>query len=359
MKVSCLIASLRLGGAERQLAGLAVMLKEHGYDVEVITYRSGDFYSAALEEAGVPRVRISPSGGSIPTVRRLVSHLKGRGTEVLVSFLAGTNIKACMAAMAVPGLRLIVSERNCNRSMLPHDAFRFALYRRAESVVCNSYAQDAFIRRHFRSLGSRLAVIPNFADLKRFRPQVKAPGSPLGVVITARLDRRKNALGLIRAAAAASRSDLRFDWYGSCKDDAYKKKCLGLIRSLGLQERFSIHGAADDVERIYHGADFFCLPSFYEGTPNALAEALACGLPALVSDVSDNARYVRPGVNGFLFDPTRTASITAALRAAAEMTSAEREAAGKRSRMTACESFQEELFFERYVSLLEGGKAPA
>ena len=48
MKICCIIASLRLGGAERQLAGLAAMLRRAGHDVEVITYRDGDFYASVL-----------------------------------------------------------------------------------------------------------------------------------------------------------------------------------------------------------------------------------------------------------------------------------------------------------------------
>lgn len=57
------------------------------------------------------------------------------------------------------------------------------------------------------------------------------------------------------------------------------------------------------IKEVYLGADYFCLPSFYEGTPNALCETISCGLPVLCSDVCDNSMYVREGVNGLLFNP--------------------------------------------------------
>lgn len=61
---------------------------------------------------------------------------------------------------------------------------------------------------------------------------------------------------------------------------------------------------------VYQQADAFCLPSFHEGTPNVICEAMACGLPILCSNVCDNFRYVKDGENGFLFNPNDINSMT-------------------------------------------------
>ncbi len=155
-----MIASLRLGGAERQLAGLACMLRQAGEDAEVLTYREGDFYSGQLKEAGVKHTFIPSRGGDAGLVRDIAAHLKATGCEVLVSFLVGTNIKACLVKRRLPGLKLIVSERNCNSACMLHDRLRFALYGRyAWKVVCNSYSQTAFVRKHAPSLAGRLYTV--------------------------------------------------------------------------------------------------------------------------------------------------------------------------------------------------------
>ena len=366
MRIACIIASLRLGGAERQLAGLAVVLKEAGHDVEVVSYREGDFYSPVLDDAGVPHTRISAEGGDFKTVRRIAAHLIETRCELLISFLAGTNIKACMVKRRCPGLRLIVSERNCNRSLLPHDIYRFLLYRRAGTVVCNSYSQEAFISRRFPLLRSRLRTIPNFVDTVYFSPSVQTPQpnldvqdrkepeeiSVIKILVTARLDKRKNALGLIQAAADCGCGNLRFDWYGAGKDDAYKRQCLDLIDKCGLGTRFFIHNAVEDVRSLYRRADYFCLPSFYEGTPNSLAEALSCALPAAVSDVSDNARYVEDGANGFLFNPRDVSTIASALRKISLTTASQRSESGRISRQKALDSFKKNIFAEKYLKLI-------
>lgn len=355
MKICCMIASLRMGGAERQLAGLAAQLRAAGEEAEVLTYRDGDFYAAELAEAGVPHTRIASDGGDPAIVERIASHLKDSGCELLISFLAGTNIKACMVKKLRPGLKLIVSERNTNRSLLPHDIFRFMMYRQADAVVCNSYAQTEFLSRHARYLREKLSTIPNFTDIQRFAPADRSGhGTPLRVVTTARLDSRKNALGLIRAVSESGCTDLRVDWYGTATDERYTRRCRELIGRLGIDGRFAIHPAVGDVERVYAEADAFCLPSFYEGTPNSLAEALASGLPALCTSVSDNSRYVIPGANGFTFDAGNSAYIAMALRRLSELTPEQRRSFGAESRRIAEENFSKDIFIERYLTLIRG-----
>lgn len=359
MRITCLISSLQLGGAERQLAGLAVLLGQAGHDVEVVTYREGDFYAGELAAAGVAHTRLSPRGGFPALVRRIARHLRERGTDVVISFLVGANIKACLAHIIYPKFKLVVSERNCNTILLPHDIFRFLLFQsHADAVVCNSFAQTAFVSRHCPGLRLKLETIPNFVDTDKFTPPTEprqnVPGRPLRVVTVARLRPRKNALGLIRAAADPSLSGVRFDWYGAVPGCGYARRCASLIERLGLTGRFSIHPASKDPAALYREADAFCLPSFYEGTPNSLAEALTAGLPAICSDVSDNARYVIPGRNGFLFNPHSHKSIAKALRKLAGLSSQSRAEYSAESLSISAENFPKKLFVKRYVELLGG-----
>ena len=349
-----MIASLRLGGAERQLTGLALMLHAQGHEVEVLTYREGSFYAAMLEGSGVKFTQMPGTGGSLKIVREVSSHLMDTGCEVLISFLRGANIKACLIKRRCPELKTVVSERNCDTVLLPHTAFRFFMYRNADAVVCNSYAQEAFVRKHARHLGGMLTAIPNFVDSDYFTPpahQRKDDGT-IRLVTTARLNSRKNPEGLIRAFAEASCDNLRLDWYGSDGQDACYRECMRLICRLGLQDRVHIHPANQDVKAVYAESDVFCLPSFYEGTPNAMAEAMACGLPAICSDVSDNSRYVIPGKTGLLFNPGNRDNIAAALKALSSMSRSELRSWGESGRQKVVELLSMKDFIDRYSCLL-------
>lgn len=357
MKITCMISSLGLGGAERQMVGLATALAGAGHDVEVLTYRKGNFYVPVLKEAGVRHVRISRRGGTFPLVRRIASHLKESGCEMLISFLAGTNIKACMVHRRWPHFRLIVSERNHNLRQYPHDTLRFIFYKEADGVVCNNYSQEAFIKAHRPSLAAVLRTIPNFVDTEAFRPADKESGdeTPKRIVVTARLANRKNALGLIRAAAIMKNVGRSFqlDWYGLQKEDRYYRSCRSLIEMSQLGDCFHIHPATREVSKAYAEADVFCLPSFYEGTSNSLAEAMASGLPVVCSDTGDNTRYAHTNVNGFVFDPHRPESIALALEKAISLNRENLAVMGGQSRSIACSELSKEAFSSRWISLVK------
>ena len=352
-----MIASLRLGGAERQLSGLALMLHAEGHEVEVLTYREGDFYAKPLREGGVKLTVIPHPGNEKRLVEEISAHLRATGCEILISYLVGTNIKACFIKRRCPGLKLLVSERNCDTGKWLYNTLRLRLYKVADAVVCNSYAQEALVRKRCPSLNDKLTTIPNFVDSVHLRPAGRRPGedrSRINIVTTARLSDRKNAIGLIQAAAQAGCDNLYFDWYGALSNDKYYGRCRKLIHDLGLDEHIHIHPGCENVEELYNQADAFCLPSFYEGTPNSLAEALASGLPAVCSDVSDNARYVQEGENGLLFNPKDVHSCAAALKKLSGCSPEQLQQWGRKSRTIAEEKLSERVFLERYLNLIEG-----
>jgi glycosyltransferase involved in cell wall biosynthesis len=76
-----------------------------------------------------------------------------------------------------------------------------------------------------------------------------------------------------------------------------------ILMNGGVMERVQFGGQVSqtDLPRWYHIADLFISPSHVDGSSVSLMEALACGLPALVSDIPANQEWVREGINGWLF----------------------------------------------------------
>lgn len=361
MKIICLARSLTVGGAERQIAGLAVMLSEKGHSVEVVTYHPQDFYAAYLDSHGIPhRCILKRSGRQLQ--RDLGSYIKQQKPDVVIAFLVGPSLKACKIHREWPHFSLVVSERNVNRHFLPHDAYRFHMFRHADKVIANSHAQEEFVRRHAPHLGGKLGAIVNFVDTGRFHPVVKSTGNAVKVICTtARVDKRKNLHGYIRAAGILKSRGYDFDirWYGLVKKDAYYGKCIKLIEKLGLGDCFHILEASSEVERVYAGADIFCLPSFYEGTPNSMCEAISSGLPIACSRVSDNALYVRSGVNGETFDPSSGEEIADALGRLLDLSAQQTAQYGERSRQTALQLLGKERFINEWTALVESLSVPS
>ncbi len=358
MKIICFTRSLALGGAERQITGLASMLSGAGHRVEVLTYRPDDFYAGFLDENGVGHTCI-PKRNGWQIVSDIVRHFKREKPDVVISFLSSANLKACRAHRRWPLFKLVVSERNVNLRYMPHDAFRFLAFREADVVVANSHTQEAFVRKHAPWLGGRLAAVVNFTDTDRFMPG-KGRGNARPVICTtARVDSRKNVLGLIDAAGILRERGLDFEvrWYGLVNGNRYYRKCIRRINARSLSDRFFILPAVKDVETVYGRSDIFCLPSFYEGTPNSMCEALSSALPVACSRVSDNALYVRGGINGETFDPHRGEDIASALERLLRLTGEERAAYGARSREVALEMFSKQRFIGSYLDIVRQLKA--
>ena len=357
MKIVCIIQALVMGGAERQLFGLAVQLKEKGHDVTVMTYRKGDFFRSYLEENRVPVVSLEGTGGNIKLVKAMAAYFRDERVDAVISFVTGPNTKTCMAKMLYPGFKLVVSERNFNTSYHLHDRWRFLFYRKADRIITNSYAQADFIRRHFPAQAAKLGTIVNFVDLEKYHPAADSGSGPqtYRIVSTARVSKRKNLSALIYAVAHARQAgyDVRADWYGCVKDTKYLAFCQAEIARLGLDGLVEVHPETQDVASAYRKADICCLPSYYEGTPNALIEAMACGLPAFVSDVSDNARYCIDGRNGFTFNPADNDSVAAALMKLLALGKEGLKAFGAESRRIAEEKLSKERFIGEWLDVLE------
>lgn len=89
----------------------------------------------------------------------------------------------------------------------------------------------------------------------------------------------------------AARSDVRFACVGD-GPDGYTIKLQRLAANLGLGDRIVWVPNQTDMNEVYNGLDVLCSTSLSEGFPNVVAEAMACGVPCVVTGVGDSARVV-------------------------------------------------------------------
>jgi GalNAc-alpha-(1->4)-GalNAc-alpha-(1->3)-diNAcBac-PP-undecaprenol alpha-1,4-N-acetyl-D-galactosaminyltransferase len=208
--------------------------------------------------------------------------LKAAEPDAVLSFLTQTNILTILATRGL-AVRTIVSERNDPRLQLHsrHVAMlRKLLYPRADLVTANTHGALVALQ-DFVPLGS-LAFLPNplrppCSDAFNFT-------APTFVTVT-RLVQQKGVDVLLKAAAQAFGSltgwRLAIVGDGPLRDELQK-----LAQELGVGARLDWIGHVSDPSPYLRAAKFFVLTSRFEGSPNALLEAMACGLPAIVSDAS-------------------------------------------------------------------------
>ena len=341
------------GGAQRQIIGLARCIQGlSGYDTRLLFYKDkADFYKSQLDYFNIDYYYDRSSCLKIHGFIALRKQIKDYKPDLIISFLGESNLYACINRLFCK-IPLIVSERNTTIVPTYFDRIRFFLYRLADIIIPNSYSQCKYLCCKLPRMEHKIIPIINFVDTKVFYPIKKHNVNPIkNIIVTARVIPQKNVFNFIHAikiVVDSGYTKFKIKWIGSLGVKDYVKECANLIDILQLSDHFSFVGECNNMLMIYSKADIFCLPSFYEGTPNALCEAMSCGLPILCSDVCDNSRYVKDNINGFLFNPHDCQSMADSIIKFLKLTDDKILDMGKVSRKKALADFSFEKFNDQW-----------
>ena len=358
-RILCLIDCLGAGGAQHQMVGLAALLKEKGYHVVVCIYHKELFYADYLRNLDIPYVYLEKAENKYWRyflIERYIRHLR---PDVVISYLDVPNICACCSRIFNRKFRVIVSERSTTQKTNLSVRIRFNIFRLAAFVVPNSFTQADYIRKSFPFLSHNLSVIPNFVNLQKFYPVFHSRHQIPLIIIVATIRPLKNTLLFIDAVEILAKRGLKFhiDWYGkNAFHINYFNTCKQKIHDKGLSKMICLLDKTNKIQDCYRDADYFCLPSFYEGTSNAICEALASGLPILCSNVCDNAFYVYEGRNGCLFNPKDAESMANSIEKALLLSDEDYTSYCKNSRSIAENKLSKERFIIDYIQLIEQRK---
>jgi GalNAc-alpha-(1->4)-GalNAc-alpha-(1->3)-diNAcBac-PP-undecaprenol alpha-1,4-N-acetyl-D-galactosaminyltransferase len=323
MRITLTIPSLGAGGAERVLILLANSWASKGWKVTLLSLNDEDWTSFYDLDARLKWVRLglmkearntlSGLGNNYLRIRALARAIHDSRPQVVISFIDTMNVLVLMAAMGL-NVPVVISERT---DPTKHKLGKVWRILRALSypsagrlVVQNQSGLDFFKPM----LGEQIRIIPN-----PILPAPEKPGEtpclPHGtVVMTAgRLSHEKGCDLLIRAFAmlAGHYPDWRLLILG---EGPQRSQLEGLIAELEMSGRVSLPGRVKNPYDYYRKADLFVLPSRYEGLPNSLCEAMACGMPIVAAGCSPGViEVVQNGVNGLLAEPENVDSLAEAM----------------------------------------------
>lgn len=114
------------------------------------------------------------------------------------------------------------------------------------------------------------------------------------------LSKRKNHKTSLKAIAAVDKQDILYLICGTGKMENYLK---GLAADLGVEGKVRFLGYRNDIPELCAASDVFLFPSYQEGLPVALMEAMAAGLPAICSNIRGNTDLIEDQKGGYLFEP--------------------------------------------------------
>jgi glycosyltransferase involved in cell wall biosynthesis len=310
-KIIFLSRSMDYGGAERQIALLAIGLKEKGYATEIIVFYGGGPLEQELSSNGIPVIHLNKKNrwDIFGFLTRLVIILRKEQPDILHGYLDVPNILTVLMKPFLPHTRIVWGIRTSKIDLTRYDWLVHLTYHAetwlskwADLIINNSYSGMDYANQ--RGLPKqKMIVIPNGIDTSRFHPdpiarvrvrqEWKVSKNEYLIGLVARLDPIKDHSTFLEAASLLLkiRSDVRFVCVGD-GPESYKSNLQNQSKNLALSDHLIWAGAFEEMSNVYNAFDFIISSSISEGFPNVVGEAMACGVPCVVTDVGDSAWIV-------------------------------------------------------------------
>jgi glycosyltransferase involved in cell wall biosynthesis len=365
MRILCVIDHLGLGGAQRQMVELACGLRRRGHTVEFFVYHpQHDFFGPRVAEFGIPvHESLKRHRFSLSMVSRLKAVTKASRADLVLAYLSTPSIYAELSRLFGSRAKLIVSERSsrhAERSRIRAHVTR-RLHGFADHVVTNSRSHQRWLVETYPWLSSRTSTIFNGVDVLSYTaepPDLREPVE-LKLLAIGRATPLKNALNLARAAELFLKQHgwvPRITWAGRIDEDSdakdYRRAVDAVLRAVPeLEKSWEWAGERSDIAELLREHHALVHPSFYEGFPNAICEALAAGRVVLASNVCDHAELVEEGMRGFLFDPADPESIARCMGKLASLSPSEWLELSGNSRVYAEHALTSERMVSEYEML--------
>lgn len=366
MRVCHVITGLEVGGAELALCGLLETLREP--ENSVVVLRGESVLSQRVAGLATLRHLDMHPGRATPRdvlhLRRALCDRRDK-PDVVHAWMYHANL---LTSLALAGLRTpliwgvhhslsdLASEKRRTRAVIRANAWL------SRSATCIRYVSEfaAAQHRRFGFSGRRAVVIPNGYDTDRLQPDPAArahvrheldiPPDALVIGMVARVHPTKDHANFLAAAARfhADHPAAVFVLAGEGAD-AGNQPLLDSIDKSGLRPHVRLCGRRDDIPALDAAFDIATLTSRGEAFPNALPEAMACGVPCVSTDVGDAALII--GDTGAVVPPRDPDALCAGWAQLAALPAADRHALGLRARTRVIEHFARAAIGQRFAHL--------
>ena len=312
MKIAIIITNLDTGGAETMLLKLLQKIDRNRLKPTVFSLVGLGEIGPRIQGLGIPVYTLGMSRSAPNPIKmlRLAWHLRQLQPDVVHTWMYHADLLGGLAARIAGCNRVVWGIHHSNLSSTVNKRSTLwvikacallSRYIPAQILSCSHRAKE--IHATFGYAAKKLQVIPNGFELDRFIPDAAsrtslraelglAADTPL-VGLIARFDSQKNHFGFIEAAAQVNSElpNVHFVLAGTHVDTTNTALYAAIVEK-GMQSYMHLLGRRDDVPRLMAGLDVLASSSHGEAFPNVLGEAMACGVPCVVTDVGDSAEIV-------------------------------------------------------------------
>jgi glycosyltransferase involved in cell wall biosynthesis len=352
------------GGQELRIIVESEGMLARGHEVCVVAPPESRIFAETRRRGipahGAPIARKGMRG--LWALRRVLSE---RGADVVNSHSSTDSWLAAVALRTLSGGPRLVRTRHISTPIPGHALNRWLYHSATSRVVTTGERLREQVMRETGLDATRVSSVPTGIDLERFAPgdrltaraRVGLPAGAFVIGIVATLRSWKGHRYLVEAVAGIPGATLVIVGDGPGADNLRAQ-----VNALGIESRVSMPGNQDDVVPWLRAFDVFALPSYAnEGVPQAIMQAMACGVPVVSTSVGSIGELVRDDDTGLVVQPQDVA----ALRAALERLEADRglrASLARRAREHVCVHFALDRMLERmeavFLSVAPEGRAP-
>jgi glycosyltransferase involved in cell wall biosynthesis len=380
IRVLQLIDTFNIGGAEKIVLSLATKIDRDRFEViPCALFRSGP-----LEEEmkaadvlyriiGSPRKSILTGPFFIADLMRMIVGLTGivreLSIDIIHAHLTNSTLVAVLATRGKNSPSLCATmhsvifhkqrSRLSLRAWLMHAGVRSAFARISRIIAVSDKVAQA-VQLYAGVTEQQIKTILNGVDpdLLRYREDrntlrqgLNLPKDRPVLVSVGRLIRPKGYPHLLAAVASMPSEERPLTLIAG--DGPDRRDLESQVASLKLEEDVRLLGNRGDVPALLAAADLFVLASLWEGLPLALLEAMAAGVPAVVTAVGDNSKLIQHGMSGLLVPPKDEFALAAAVRRMLLLNPLERKRMGRAAREHFDRHYSLRKFIEAHESLYE------
>lgn len=219
------------------------------------------------------------------------------------------------------------------------------IFTEADRVVVTTPAMRQIVVQRYQARAEQVKIIPNHVETDRFRPMSNQRSQPTRICFVGRLEREKNLFALLKSLKGLH-VELVLVGNGSLLERLREEANSNVV-----SVRFLGNVQNQRLPDILNSSTLFVLPSFHEGQPKALLEAMACGLPVIGTNVPGIREVIRHRETGFLCGTT-SGEIRAAIQEVLSNAKL-RDRMGRRARQFVVEQCALDKVVKMELALLE------
>lgn len=314
-----ILPQLDSGGSERVVLSILEKLYLQGFNLFVVSFKSGDLIKIMEKFCKKIFIIKKRSGIDFCAMSRIFKIIKRNNIDVVNAHHYMPCLYSFLSCLLIKKLKIVYTEHSVREVTNIYNSkhrkiFNLMMYRIDTGIGVSKEITDKF-KELYPSHNKKFHEISNGVDIEKFHKKINSKNvrerfglasDDFVIGMIANFRRVKNHACLVRAFAHLiqnyPKARLLFVGSGFADDiENSEAEVRDLVGSLGLQGKVVFSGYQENIPEILKAIDVFCLPSFSEGLPVSVLEAMASEVPVVCSDVLGNRELIEHGKTGMLF----------------------------------------------------------